>query len=293
MLALSPLLLQVIDGVVLGAGACCLLGYAVNLHRRRQLADPLASVTATDRGPTIAQTAAVLLVYYVCGFLLVQSFTRGIPRELVATPGAHGWHLLQSADMLAKAAVSLLALLLLHLQPAYAPTDRSRLTPPAKLAAGALAALIITPVCLVQLNAGSALWKWFRPEDIQPIHPVLVALQQSAWNVGDVPWGTIQLIVAAVVIAPLAEEVFFRGLMLDSIWGLTRRRWVAVIVSGVGFGFIHGQPQDILPLVTLGIALGYLRMRTRSLVPCIVAHILFNARTMTLVLLAPELIDSR
>jgi membrane protease YdiL (CAAX protease family) len=45
------------------------------------------------------------------------------------------------------------------------------------------------------------------------------------------------------------------------------------------------------PLVTLGLALGYLRVRTGSLWPGIVLHAAFNGRTIALALLAPELLE--
>ncbi len=44
------------------------------------------------------------------------------------------------------------------------------------------------------------------------------------------------------------------------------------------------------PLVTMGVVLGYVRLRCGTLWPCVVMHALFNARTMAFALLAPELL---
>jgi membrane protease YdiL (CAAX protease family) len=44
--------------------------------------------------------------------------------------------------------------------------------------------------------------------------------------------------------------------------------------------------------VTMGVILGYVRVRYRSLPACILIHALFNARTMVLVLLNPEMVRS-
>jgi membrane protease YdiL (CAAX protease family) len=52
------------------------------------------------------------------------------------------------------------------------------------------------------------------------------------------------------------------------------------------------QPQDVLPMVTLGVVLGYIRLRYRSLPACVLVHMLFNARTMIIATLAPELITA-
>ena len=80
-----------------------------------------------------------------------------------------------------------------------------------------------------------------------------------------------------VVGAPVFEELFFRGLMLPTLsrpWPL----WAAVAVSSCIFGVLHlGQPLLALVYITLvGAALAITRIRTKSLIPCVVAHAVFN-----------------
>jgi membrane protease YdiL (CAAX protease family) len=70
----------------------------------------------------------------------------------------------------------------------------------------------------------------------------------------------------------------------------SRRAWPAIVLSSLAFGAVHAQPQDVAPLVTMGVVLGFLRLRCNSLWPCIVLHMLFNARTMITAVLAPELL---
>ena len=101
---------------------------------------------------------------------------------------------------------------------------------------------------------------------------------------------TIALIGVAVfvcVIAPVAEEFFFRGF----IFGVLRRMrivvagrdigtWVAAIITGILFGLAHtgsALSQDLIPLGFLGFVLCLLRWRTGSLYPCIALHSLNNA----------------
>ncbi|MFQ5805987.1 MAG: lysostaphin resistance A-like protein, partial [Phycisphaerae bacterium] len=160
-----------------------------------------------------------------------------------------------------------------------------RLGPRGVLAVSLAAALIIMPISYLQQQTGQIVWRWLDPDAQPPIHAVLEALESSAWG----SWGTVQLSIAAVVVAPLGEELFFRGLLLQAIWGYLRHAWLAITLSGVAFGLIHNQqPQDVLPLITMGVILGYVRVRYRSLTVCILAHALFNARTMAFVLLNPE-----
>ena len=108
------------------------------------------------------------------------------------------------------------------------------------------------------------------------------------------PLGTTQSTVALVgvalfvcVIAPIAEEFFFRGF----IFGVLRRMrivvagrdlgtWAAAIITGILFGLAHSGSalsQDLIPLGFLGFVLCVLRWKTRSLYPCMVLHSINNA----------------
>jgi len=81
------------------------------------------------------------------------------------------------------------------------------------------------------------------------------------------------------VIAPLVEELFFRGFMF---WVLAERMPIAwaALIGGAGFGVVHlpgGDPLAALVLTVLGAMLCLLYWRTRSLLPCIVFHATFNS----------------
>jgi membrane protease YdiL (CAAX protease family) len=84
------------------------------------------------------------------------------------------------------------------------------------------------------------------------------------------------LLVGAV--APLAEELFFRGF----VFGALRRYGfpVAALVSGLAFGGAHVTSSPIgflLPLAALGVILCVIYERTGSLVPCMGLHCLNNS----------------
>jgi membrane protease YdiL (CAAX protease family) len=57
--------------------------------------------------------------------------------------------------------------------------------------------------------------------------------------------------------------------------------WFPIIVTSVFFGLAHfGYGPEPLPLFVLALMLGYVYQRTHRIVPCIVAHAIFNAFTM-------------
>ena len=77
------------------------------------------------------------------------------------------------------------------------------------------------------------------------------------------------------VLAPLVEELVFRGLLygwLAGRWGRT----VGWIVSSLAFAAAHAEPAHIILVFPLGLLFGWLRQRTDSLLPSLVAHIANN-----------------
>ena len=86
------------------------------------------------------------------------------------------------------------------------------------------------------------------------------------------------LLLAVVVMAPLGEELLFRGFLYPSLEGRLGKMG-GIIVTGVIFAVVHLNPYDLLPLLVLGIGLTYTYSRTRSLGACMVFHGLHNALT--------------
>ena len=65
--------------------------------------------------------------------------------------------------------------------------------------------------------------------------------------------------------------------------------WTPILISSLVFGLAHiGHGVAPVPLVFLGIVFGYLYQRTHRIVPCIAAHMLFNAYSLTLLWLNLE-----
>ena len=94
--------------------------------------------------------------------------------------------------------------------------------------------------------------------------------------------GIITFAVAALVVAPFVEELFFRGLLQRSIESVLPR-WVAIGVQGVVFGFLHVQPAVgifnvaiVVPISVAGMVFGFTFHRFKRLGPPIAAHFWFN-----------------
>jgi membrane protease YdiL (CAAX protease family) len=87
------------------------------------------------------------------------------------------------------------------------------------------------------------------------------------------PWW---FVLGAAVVAPLVEEIFFRGFMFA---GFRRRHgWVrAAVISSTLFALVHAQWTAFLPIFLLGFILAYLYQRTGSLWPGILFHVVNNA----------------
>ncbi|MDA8047526.1 MAG: CPBP family intramembrane metalloprotease [Actinomycetota bacterium] len=83
------------------------------------------------------------------------------------------------------------------------------------------------------------------------------------------------LLLFLAVGAPLVEELFFRGLLLQSL-----SRWanpvVGVVGSGVLFGLAHFEKLQFLGLALFGVVLAAMARRLRRLGPGIAAHMSFN-----------------
>lgn len=89
-------------------------------------------------------------------------------------------------------------------------------------------------------------------------------------------------IISIVVMAPLVEELLFRG----AIQGHLMRKWkmpyLGIVVSSLIFGVVHGNPAQIPFAFVVGMALGWMYYLTGSLVPGILMHFINNGSSVLL-----------
>ncbi len=99
---------------------------------------------------------------------------------------------------------------------------------------------------------------------------------KQAMDVARTPSLFVASLAVMAVLAPLVEEMVFRGLLygwLAGRWGTT----VAWLVSSILFAAAHVEPAHALLVLPLGLWFGWLRQRTDSLWPSLVAHIANNS----------------
>ncbi|MEN6357761.1 MAG: type II CAAX endopeptidase family protein [Armatimonadota bacterium] len=90
------------------------------------------------------------------------------------------------------------------------------------------------------------------------------------------------VIILGALIAPLVEEIFFRGVLYGALRG-RMRVWGAAVFSAAIFAFGHPLPEYFLPIFVLGVAFAFVRERTGSLMPSMIAHGLHNGAAIILV----------
>ncbi len=108
----------------------------------------------------------------------------------------------------------------------------------------------------------------FIPSHENPIVPLFI--ESESWV------AKLALFMLAVVAAPFFEELFFRGVLFNSLrakWGVA----AGVIVSAVVFGLVHPLPVGLLPILVLGAVFAVVFRERGSLLPNMVAHACTNA----------------
>jgi len=93
--------------------------------------------------------------------------------------------------------------------------------------------------------------------------------------------GLLLAVIVVGLLAPVGEELFFRGYMLTRL----RRAWSAgpaILVTAIAFGVIHGEWVHGVLAAGIGIYLGVVAERAGSVVPAIVCHVANNTASVLL-----------
>ncbi|HLF72202.1 MAG TPA: CPBP family intramembrane glutamic endopeptidase, partial [Dehalococcoidia bacterium] len=91
----------------------------------------------------------------------------------------------------------------------------------------------------------------------------------------------VALAIAIVIMAPLAEEIFFRAFLFGGLRARWRLVWAA-LVSGFVFSLAHGDPGLVLPFTGVGVIFALLYERSNSIYTSMAVHFVFNAVSFTL-----------
>jgi hypothetical protein len=132
--------------------------------------------------------------------------------------------------------------------------------------AGALANL---PLMVLSVFLAQALQRWLPAAD----HPATSALARDP----SVP-AFLSVLAAAAILAPLFEEICFRGTLVPALASATKSPLWGIVVGGLVFAAIHPTGIPAWPaLAVVGITAATLTYETGSLIPAIVMHALHNA----------------
>jgi len=107
------------------------------------------------------------------------------------------------------------------------------------------------------------------PGWVKFMQPPIAKLDLSFWTLAG-------FLIITVLITPFAEEIFFRGFLFR--WMAHRRPiWIAAIVSSLMFGASHIVPPQAIAAALLSLIIIYLFVKSGSIWPAIVCHIVNNA----------------
>jgi len=284
----------VAGGLSFAAFAACLAGWVWFIRGMRRGIDPLAN---SPSFPICSPTPAgwLLLIAFVMQiFSEVVALRVAAPEEIfrdwIANVGLPDLTRIMAAKVVASLAVVLaagivIAWLMRRGNSAEKLTADSLLSRPQlnDLKLGAICCGLFAPL-LLALNGLLSLLPVFQNQ----AHPFIETLQRVYKTSGDTSEfiGLFGLIAfSVIVIAPLFEELLFRGLFQGWLRRLlpTTNSTGAIAGSALIFALTHlGHGPAPIPLFLFGLGLGYLYERTGRLWPCIFAHALFNATTTVL-----------
>lgn len=152
---------------------------------------------------------------------------------------------------------------------------------PERAALTAVVGLMVVAPAVYGLHAAlAALMQWVGWE-ASPQSSIELLLQSGTG-------GRIAIAFFAVILAPIVEELLFRGLFFPLLRdaGLPRLAWFGTALL---FGLIHANATAFVPLSLLGLFLTWLYQRTGNLLAPMTAHALFNLLPFVLLSLGVKL----
>ena len=137
-----------------------------------------------------------------------------------------------------------------------------------------IAALVGVLTQLVVVPLISAPMLWLTGTDIEELGRPARELGEKATS----PGAVFLFVLVVAIGAPIAEELFFRGLVLRALEKRFGIRW-AVVGSSVAFGATHFQFLQFPALTAAGLVFAWLVVRSDNLWAAVVGHMAFNLVT--------------
>ena len=111
---------------------------------------------------------------------------------------------------------------------------------------------------------------------------IVLSVLPEAWTESyteasaDISTGTVVGVISVAIVAPVVEEFIFRGLIMTRL-SRVMSGWLAVLLSAAVFGLCHGELVWFCYAFVLGAFFGFIDLRSGSILPSILGHIMFNA----------------
>lgn len=80
------------------------------------------------------------------------------------------------------------------------------------------------------------------------------------------------MVITAVIMAPIFEEIIFRGIIQKGLMNRGVEPWKAILFASLLFGIIHGNPWQFVGAALLGGVLGLVYYKTKSLLLPMLLH---------------------
>jgi hypothetical protein len=93
---------------------------------------------------------------------------------------------------------------------------------------------------------------------------------------------------AVGILAPIAEEIGCRGVLMGGLLRMRCKPWVAIVVSALVFAYLHGTYLQLFGTIVFGIITGWLFWQTKSLIPGMIIHIVNNSTSVVLDIALPD-----
>ena len=126
---------------------------------------------------------------------------------------------------------------------------------------------------LLEILVGMGVLDEFAPQDAVMI-----------FGEGESPIALTLLALFAIILAPIAEEIIFRGCIYRFLKSKLSTGF-AMFISGVFFASVHGNLMALGPLILVGVLLAYIYEKERNILVPICYHALFNFLTLTMMTL--------
>ncbi|MCK6482745.1 MAG: CPBP family intramembrane metalloprotease [Phycisphaerae bacterium] len=95
------------------------------------------------------------------------------------------------------------------------------------------------------------------------------------------------VVLGAALLAPVMEELLFRGVLQNAAANAARSTWAGIVVSALMFGLIHAELHHVPALMVFGAVLGYAYVRSGSLWLPVLMHVVFNVKTLVFLWWSP------